>query len=85
MKPWQGALPTLYAAVAEEAEPGGYYRPDGLGNMRGYPVPNKPAVASSDGEAAKRLWSLSEELVDTRCPDLSKLPPEPRPERAVAG
>ena len=49
MRPWQGALPSLYAAVAEGAEPGGYYGPHGLGNLRGYPVPNKPATVSSDG------------------------------------
>ncbi len=72
MRPWQGALPSLYAAVAEGAEPGGYYGPHGLGNLRGYPVPNKPATVSSDGELAARLWALSERLVDLRCPDLSK-------------
>jgi len=66
MKPWQGALPTLYAAVAEEAEPGGYYGPDGFSNWRGYPAPNEPAEASADAEAAKQLWELSEELVDLR-------------------
>ena len=63
MKPWQGALPTLYAAVAEEAQAGAYYGPHGLANMRGYPVPNEPAEASRDLDAATRLWTLSEELV----------------------
>jgi NAD(P)-dependent dehydrogenase (short-subunit alcohol dehydrogenase family) len=71
MKPWQGALPTLYAAVAEEAEPGGYYGPDGFANWRGYPAPNEPAEASADAEMAKRLWELSEELVDLPCPPLN--------------
>ena len=63
MKPWQGALPTLYAAVSPDAAGGGYYGPDGLGTWRGYPAPNKPAAASTDAEAAKRLWELSEQLV----------------------
>ena len=66
MKPWQGALPTLYAAVAEEAEPGGYYGPDGFANWRGYPAPNEPAEASADAESAKQLWEVSEELADLR-------------------
>lgn len=71
MKPWQGALPTLYAAVSEEAVPGGYYGPDGLGTMRGYPTLNKPAKRSKDADAAKRLWSLSEELTGAQAPPLS--------------
>jgi NAD(P)-dependent dehydrogenase (short-subunit alcohol dehydrogenase family) len=62
MKPWQGALPTLYAAVAD-VEPGGYYGPHGMANWRGYPAPNQPAEASTDAESARRLWDLSEELV----------------------
>lgn len=62
MKPWQGALPTLYSAVATDVKGGGYYGPDGLGTMRGYPAPNKPAAASTDAETARRLWDLSEQL-----------------------
>ena len=59
MQPWQGALPTLFAAVADDVEPGAYYGPDGLGTMRGYPTRNKPAAVSGDAEAARRLWTLS--------------------------
>lgn len=68
MKPWQGALPTLYASVAEAAEPGGYYGPDGIGTVRGYPTKNTPAKQSTDVELAGRLWALSEDLVDLRFP-----------------
>jgi NAD(P)-dependent dehydrogenase (short-subunit alcohol dehydrogenase family) len=75
MQPWQGALPTLYAAVAADAEPGCYYGPDGLGTMRGYPARNKPAPASLDADSARRLWEISEELVDVRMPDLSHAAP----------
>jgi hypothetical protein len=32
-----GALPTLYAAVAAEAVAGGYYGPDGIAELKGYP------------------------------------------------
>jgi NAD(P)-dependent dehydrogenase (short-subunit alcohol dehydrogenase family) len=69
MKPWQGALPTLYAAVAEEVQASAYYGPHGLANMHGYPVPNEPAEASRDERAARRLWALSEELVELRTHD----------------
>ena len=68
MQPWQGALPTLYAAVADEAEPGRYYGPHGLGTLRGYPVLNKPADQSLDADLAARLWTLSEELVGVHVP-----------------
>jgi len=66
MKPWQGALPILYAAVSGDVEPGGYYGPDGLATLWGYPVPNGPAKASRDAGAARRLWDLSEHLTDVR-------------------
>ena len=70
MQPWQGALPTLFAAVAAEAESGAYYGPDGLGTMRGYPTRNKPAQASSDAKSAAALWKLSEQLVGLEAPSL---------------
>ena len=71
MKPWQGALPTLYAAVANDVQGGGYYGPDGLGTMRGYPAPNEPADISTDAAAAKRLWELSEKMTGVQTPSLS--------------
>ena len=70
MQPWQGALPTLYAAVASEANPGGYYGPDGLGTIRGYPTANAPARISTDRSAARRLWAISTELVDVPTPSV---------------
>ena len=63
MEPWQGALPTLYAATAPEIEPGGYYGPDGWGEVRGYPRRVGSSVASKDQAVAERLWAVSEELV----------------------
>ena len=68
MAPWQGALPTLYAAVSDDVEPGGYYGPDGIGTMRGYPTANKPAKPSTDAAAARRLWEVSEQLVGLEMP-----------------
>jgi NAD(P)-dependent dehydrogenase (short-subunit alcohol dehydrogenase family) len=70
MQPWQGALPTLYAAVADAVEPGGYYGPHGIGGLRGYPVKAKPAADSVNPAYAKRLWTLSEEFVGLKMPDL---------------
>ena len=70
MKPWQGALPTLYASVSTDVVGGGYYGPNGLGTMRGYPAPNKPSAASTDADAARRLWKLSEILVGIDTPRL---------------
>ncbi len=72
MQPWQGALPTLYAAVSPDAVGGGYYGPDGIANMRGYPASNKPATASTDVETARRLWELSEQLVGLTTPRLEE-------------
>ncbi len=70
MKPPQGALPTLYAAVSPDVEPAAYYGPDGIGNAHGYPVANKPAAVSTDAELAKKLWNDSESLVSIQCPVL---------------
>lgn len=70
MKAWQGALPTLYAAVSPNVVGGGYYGPDGLGTMRGYPVRNRPSARGADAEAARRLWTLSEDLVGVTMPPL---------------
>ncbi|MBI2706236.1 MAG: SDR family oxidoreductase [Actinobacteria bacterium] len=57
-----GALPTLHAATSPDAEPGGYYGPDGFQEGRGFPT----KVASNDrsrSEAdARRLWEESERL-----------------------
>lgn len=57
-----GALPTLYAAVAEEAVGGAYYGPDGLFQLHGHPTRRKSSKASHSIPDAKRLWEVSEEL-----------------------
>jgi NAD(P)-dependent dehydrogenase (short-subunit alcohol dehydrogenase family) len=58
----QGALPTLYAATAPEAEGGAYYGPIGLGGMRGLPERQASSDASYDEETARHLWAVSREL-----------------------
>jgi len=57
-----GALPQLFAATAADAEPGGFYGPGGLGNLKGYPKACRIAPAALDAAACERLWSVSEEL-----------------------
>jgi len=64
--PAQGALPTLYAATAHEAEGGAYYGPNGMGETRGYPAVSRTPPRALDREVASRLWEVSEELTRVR-------------------
>jgi NAD(P)-dependent dehydrogenase (short-subunit alcohol dehydrogenase family) len=60
-----GALPTLYAAVADL--PGDSFAgPDGLMEMRGKPKLVGRSKAARDADAARRLWDASEELTGVR-------------------
>jgi NAD(P)-dependent dehydrogenase (short-subunit alcohol dehydrogenase family) len=62
----QGALPTLFAAVAEV--PGGSYAgPDGT-LMRGAPTLAGRSAAASDAGLAHQLWSASAELTGVAFP-----------------
>ena len=59
----EGALPTLYAATAADAEDGGYYGPQGFQEMRGEDVGQaKVAAQARDAAAAARLWQVCEDL-----------------------
>lgn len=58
----QGALPTLYAATAVEAQPGAYYGPTGEGEKRGPLGLASVPAAAKDAAAATRLWTVSEQL-----------------------
>jgi NAD(P)-dependent dehydrogenase (short-subunit alcohol dehydrogenase family) len=61
MPGWRGALTTVYAATMDL--PGNsYIGPHGLREMRGWPVSVGRSRAASDPDAAKALWTLSEEL-----------------------
>ena len=57
-----GALPTLRAAVDPEADPGDYYGPSSMFEIRGAPVKVEPVAAAKDEDTAAQLWTLSEEL-----------------------
>jgi NAD(P)-dependent dehydrogenase (short-subunit alcohol dehydrogenase family) len=58
---WRGALPQLYAAVADVSS-GDFIGPDGFYELRGYPKKSRSTARSRDPQAMKRLWELSEQL-----------------------
>lgn len=63
----EGAVPTLYAAVAPEAQSGGYYGPQGFNEARGGDAgPARIAPQAQDTAAAARLWSVCEELTGVK-------------------
>ena len=61
-KPGMGALPTLRAACAEDAEGGDYYGPGGFMEMSGPPVKVASNERSHDPDTAGKLWEVSEKL-----------------------
>jgi hypothetical protein len=72
MQPWQGALPTLYAACSPDAESSKYYGPGGLGGTSGYPTLAKQSPLGQDEKVAQKLWELSEDLLGIKFPELPK-------------
>ena len=59
----EGALPTLYAAIAPDAVGGGYYGPQGFQEMRGGDVGDaKVSPQARDQTAATRLWDVCQQL-----------------------
>jgi NAD(P)-dependent dehydrogenase (short-subunit alcohol dehydrogenase family) len=66
-----GALPTLYAATAPEAQGGAYIGPDGFQGFKGWPTVEQPRPQALDEAAASRLWTVSEELTGVVYPPLT--------------
>jgi NAD(P)-dependent dehydrogenase (short-subunit alcohol dehydrogenase family) len=64
----QGALPTLYAATAQDARGGAYYGPTGMMETRGALGLAAVPPPATDLQASARLWTVSEELSGTRYP-----------------
>ncbi len=58
----QGAWPALQAATAPEVEPGGYYGPQGMREMKGRSGPATRTATAQDPDLARRLWDVSVEL-----------------------
>lgn len=54
-----GAYPTLQAASDPAAQAGGYYGPQGFGEMRGTSGPAKRKASAIDPQLARRLWDVS--------------------------
>jgi NAD(P)-dependent dehydrogenase (short-subunit alcohol dehydrogenase family) len=65
-----GALPTLYAAVADI--PGDSFAGPGFPGLRGAPKLVARSAAARDADVARRLWSASEELTNVSFPDIQK-------------
>jgi len=68
MEPWQGALPSLYAAVAADAAGAALYGPDKDGGYRGYPTRADIIPGALDESVAQKLWSMAEEATGVRYP-----------------
>ena len=65
----EGALPILFAATSPDAEGGGYYGPNGWGELRGAPAPAEVAPQALDHAVAERLWAVSEALTGVSMDD----------------
>ncbi|APU97837.1 short-chain dehydrogenase [Sphingobacterium sp. B29] len=64
MDPWQGALPSLFAATDASVEGGKFYGPDGPKEYAGYPaLSNHHTAAMTDEVLAKRLWDYAENAI----------------------
>jgi NAD(P)-dependent dehydrogenase (short-subunit alcohol dehydrogenase family) len=61
-----GALPTLRAATAKDLAQGSYFGPSGAFELTGDPVTIPLPKPARDGEAARRLWNIAEELTEAR-------------------
>ncbi|MBS1990403.1 MAG: SDR family oxidoreductase [Cyanobacteria bacterium SZAS LIN-3] len=63
-----GALPIVYAAVAPQAKPAGYYGPNGFYEMKGSVADAFVAQAARNQVVSQQLWSASEKLVGAKYP-----------------
>ncbi|ADH69638.1 3-oxoacyl-[acyl-carrier-protein] reductase FabG [Nocardiopsis dassonvillei] len=62
-----GALPTIYAAT-QDVPGAAFAGPKAMGGTRGAPALSSRSEAAWDGRAAKRLWTLSEEMTGVSFP-----------------
>ncbi len=66
MKMEQGTLPTLRAAIDENAQSGDYFGPDGWQEWRGAPIKVRSNKRSYNKDIAKKLWDVSEEMTGVK-------------------
>lgn len=62
----QGALPSLYAAAAEDVKKASLYGPDGENGLNGYPVLTQTAGIIQDPLLAIKLWETAETITGIR-------------------
>ncbi len=62
----KGALPTLYAATADDVRSGDYVGPNGIYELWGHPARARVARRARDEAVAAKLWATSEELTGVR-------------------
>jgi NAD(P)-dependent dehydrogenase (short-subunit alcohol dehydrogenase family) len=63
-----GALPTLFAATAPGLPGDAYVGPDGFLEQRGHPRLVGRSAQARDRQAARRLWTVSEQLTGVTFP-----------------
>src|SRR5690606_19012672 len=60
MLPWQGALPSLFAATDASVKGGEFYGPDGEKEYSGYPALSKHSTPTmNDKQLAQKLWTYA--------------------------
>ncbi|MCU1717677.1 oxidoreductase [Pseudomonas sp. 5P_3.1_Bac2] len=69
----KGAQPLLYAATQKDIEPGGFYGPSGLGEMKGPPKAARIGGMATDQALAHWLWETSEHLCEVNYDALTQL------------
>lgn len=67
MEPWQGALPSLFAATDPSVKGGEFFGPDGEKEYAGYPALSKHNTpAMNDPALAKSLWEYAENVTQLK-------------------
>lgn len=78
-QPWQGALPTLFAAVDPSVRGGHYIGPNGRLERKGYPTQVEATPAARNLEDASRLWAISVDSVGVGYEALDSAPADGPP------
>ena len=62
MPAWQGALPSLFAAISTDINGNDFIGPDQDGGLRGYPAKAELLPIALDEAEAKKLWNFAENV-----------------------
>ena len=68
METWQGALPTLLAAIGPDVKQGDYYGPDGPGELGGFPAIGEIDASALDAKSAQKLWEVGQDVTGIAFP-----------------